>query len=82
MLSSTGQENPGKPQWEPFLGIEISFPEKELRSSISLRSVESFRFVRKHRVEPFVLDIACSGGGITFIWMRRSFKNKGKEQKI
>lgn len=82
MLSSTSQGNSEKAQWEPFLGIEISFPEKQLRSRISLRSVESFRFVRQHRVAPFVLDIACMGGGISFIWMKRPKGSQGKEQKV
>ncbi len=74
--------DPEKGVWEPLLGLEIPFSEKHLRSRISMKQLPSFRFVRQHWVEPFVLDMICMGGGLSFIWMNLPKGDKGKEQKI
>ena len=47
-----------------------------------MKQLPSFRFVRQHWVEPFVLDMICMGGGLSFIWMNLPKGDKGKEQKI
>lgn len=72
-LSNTRWENPEEHRWEPPPLTEIPFPEKQLRSPIPLRK---FRFLRHHRVEPFVLDLTCMGRGVLFTWASLSKRDE------
>lgn len=77
-LSKIRRGSPERWEWEPPSPIEIHFPEKQLRSPMTLRK---FRFLRHHRVEPFVLDITCMGRAVLFTWTSLAKRDEGKEQK-
>jgi len=77
-LSKSRRGNPQRWEWEPPSPIEIPFPEKQLRSPVTLRNL---RYLRPHRVEPFVIDITCMGRGVLFTWTSLAGKAEGKEQK-